>query len=153
MLSIGLAKVYSHVYKENSYSERSRSSGALNSDRKEPASKDLLSRPNVARCSWEDSQKLKFTLTCLRRIRTLRGLAVPVLSTTITESPLARIYSHVQTSSLDALERTRESLLSRVKPPLVPLLFIYFCTFISSMDGVPLHNTLWQPNVFGFLDI
>ena len=31
-----------------------------------------------------------FTLTCIRKLHTLRGLAVPVLSTVIAESPLAR---------------------------------------------------------------
>jgi len=51
------------MYTETSYSERSRSSGALKRDRREPASHDLLSRLNVvARCSREDSRK--FTLTC-----------------------------------------------------------------------------------------
>jgi len=35
------------------------------------------------------------TLTCRRKLRTLRGLAVPVLSRAIAEGPLARIYSHV----------------------------------------------------------
>ena len=41
------------------------------------------------------SNQQAFTLTCIRKLRTLRGLAVPVLSTAIAESPLARIYSHV----------------------------------------------------------
>ena len=51
------------MYTETSYSERSRSSGALKSDRREPASHDLLSRLNVvARCSRYDSRN--FTLTC-----------------------------------------------------------------------------------------
>jgi hypothetical protein len=44
-----------------------------------------------------------------RRAGTLRALA---------ESSLARIYSHISTSSLDTLDRTRESLLSRVTPHL-----------------------------------
>jgi hypothetical protein len=44
-----------------------------------------------------------------RRSGDLRALA---------ENSLARIYSHFSTSSLDTLDRTRESLLSRVTPNL-----------------------------------
>ena len=40
------------------------------------------------------SNQQTFTLTCIRKIRTLRGLALPMLSGAIAESPLARIYSH-----------------------------------------------------------
>jgi len=41
------------------------------------------------------SNQQTFTLTCIRQLRTLRGLVVPVLSKAIAESPLTRIYSHV----------------------------------------------------------
>jgi hypothetical protein len=60
--------VHSHVYTENSYSKRSRSSGALKSNRREPASQYLLSRINVvARCSRYDSRNIT------SRVRILTG--------------------------------------------------------------------------------